>query len=77
MLGATGNIGGTLSHEFHFKADIGEDKVLSCKKCNFSANLELCKTHTCPECGEETLVDISNCIEVFINKILIITYLKL
>lgn len=76
MLGTTGNIGGSLSHEYHFKADIGEDKVLSCKICNYSANLELCKTHNCPECGEEKSVDISNCIEVYIKETVTLMYLQ-
>lgn len=36
----TGNIGGTLSHEFQLPADIGEDKLLVCGNCGFSANIE-------------------------------------
>ena len=39
--GATGNIGGELSHEYHLPADIGEDSLLVCKKCGFGTNTEL------------------------------------
>ncbi|KAJ8920512.1 hypothetical protein NQ315_005381 [Exocentrus adspersus] len=64
VLGTTGNIGGSVSHEFHFKAEIGEDKVLFCHNCNYSGNLDLCNNEKCPVCGEEKQIDISNCIEV-------------
>lgn len=48
----TGNIGGTLSHEFQLPADIGEDRLLVCGSCSFSANVEtLPSDHTdCPKC---------------------------
>ncbi|KAM9848291.1 putative proline--tRNA ligase, mitochondrial [Aulostomus maculatus] len=56
----TGNIGGKLSHEFQLPADIGEDRLLVCGSCSFSANVEtmpsgrtdcpLCKTGTLVEC---------------------------
>lgn len=48
----TGNIGGTLSHEFQLPADIGEDRLLVCESCSFSANVETLpsdQTH-CPKC---------------------------
>ncbi|XP_055077011.1 probable proline--tRNA ligase, mitochondrial [Periophthalmus magnuspinnatus] len=53
----TGNIGGTLSHEFQLPADIGEDKLLLCGSCSFSANVETLpsdQTH-CPKCKTGTL----------------------
>nr|CAI5818333.1 unnamed protein product [Callosobruchus analis] len=62
--GDTGNIGGTLSHEYQFKAPIGEDCILSCNSCSFSANLEVCNERKCPKCGEESNVSIQNGIEV-------------
>ncbi|XP_033738869.1 probable proline--tRNA ligase, mitochondrial, partial [Pecten maximus] len=40
VIGSTGNIGGSLSHEFQIKADIGEDTIHVCKKCGFGANSE-------------------------------------
>lgn len=36
----TGAIGGRFSHEFMVLADTGEDVIVSCKECGYSANLE-------------------------------------
>ncbi|OQR90819.1 prolyl-tRNA synthetase [Achlya hypogyna] len=36
----TGNIGGSLSHEFHVLSGFGEDALLSCSECNYAANVE-------------------------------------
>jgi prolyl-tRNA synthetase len=36
----TGNIGGSLSHEFQVLAQSGEDKIVSCTKCDYAANVE-------------------------------------
>ncbi|KAF7860873.1 hypothetical protein EAF04_008391 [Stromatinia cepivora] len=40
----SGDIGGDLSHEFHFPTKIGEDNIISCIKCNYVANEELAET---------------------------------
>ncbi len=37
----TGNIGGSLSHEFQVVADTGEDYVFQCPGCGFTVNQEL------------------------------------
>jgi prolyl-tRNA synthetase len=37
----TGNIGGTMSHEFQVVAETGEDYVLRCDHCDFTVNQEL------------------------------------
>ena len=37
---ATGNIGGSLSHEFQVLAASGEDTIVSCESCNYAANVE-------------------------------------
>ena len=37
----TGNIGGSMSHEFQVVAETGEDYVLQCKSCGFTVNQEL------------------------------------
>ena len=37
---ATGAIGGDMSHEFQVLAETGEDEILSCSKCIYSANIE-------------------------------------
>jgi len=36
----TGTIGGSYSHEFMVLADTGEDQIMNCLSCNYSANLE-------------------------------------
>ncbi len=36
----TGNIGGSLSHEFQVLADSGEDAIVSCGACDYAANVE-------------------------------------
>ena len=36
----SGNIGGNLSHEFHVLNNIGEDLLLTCDTCKYSANVE-------------------------------------
>ncbi len=36
----TGSIGGSFSHEFMVIADSGEDQIISCRNCEYAANLE-------------------------------------
>ena len=36
----TGEIGGSLSHEFQVLADSGEDAIVSCDSCTYAANVE-------------------------------------
>ena len=36
----SGAIGGSYTHEFHVLADTGEDTVLSCSHCEYTANIE-------------------------------------
>jgi prolyl-tRNA synthetase len=36
----TGNIGGSMSHEFQVLADSGEDAIVACRACSFAANVE-------------------------------------
>ncbi|KAF2722770.1 prolyl-tRNA synthetase [Polychaeton citri CBS 116435] len=37
----SGNMGGNLSHEFHFVSDKGEDNVVSCTGCDYCVNEEV------------------------------------
>lgn len=39
----TGNIGGSLSHEFQVLAETGEDEIVSCPDCGYAANVEKAK----------------------------------
>ncbi|XP_030062220.1 putative proline--tRNA ligase, mitochondrial [Microcaecilia unicolor] len=49
---STGNIGGQMSHEFQLPAEIGEDRLLVCSGCQFSANVEAVNPGQtlCPAC---------------------------
>ncbi len=40
----TGTIGGSYSHEFMVLADTGEDQLIICNKCGYSANMEKAET---------------------------------
>lgn len=55
----TGNIGGKLSHEFQLPADVGEDRLLVCESCSFSANVETVAPGRtdCPQCQTGTLAE--------------------
>ncbi|KAJ5637479.1 hypothetical protein N7490_007358 [Penicillium lividum] len=50
----SGNMGGSLSHEFHFISSKGEDRVVSCSHCDHVYNEELAdgKTHSFNESAE-------------------------
>jgi prolyl-tRNA synthetase len=53
---SSGTIGGEYSEEFMVLKEIGEDRVLICKKCNFSANFEkVGKIKKCPRCQGELI----------------------
>lgn len=62
VVGATGNIGGSMSHEYQLRADIGEDEIQVCKKCGFGANVETKdareKKCTATPCGLEKVSSI-------------------
>jgi prolyl-tRNA synthetase len=42
----SGDMGGNLSHEFHFPTSMGEDHIISCSNCDYVANEELVETLT-------------------------------
>lgn len=64
VLGAAGNIGGQLTHEYQFKAQIGEDSLVSCNNCAFAANTEVYVATNCPNCGEASKLNKQSGIEV-------------
>ena len=41
---ASGEMGGDLSHEYHFRATKGEDNIVSCNSCDYVANEELAQS---------------------------------
>lgn len=56
VAGDSGLMGGSVSHEFHYKTSIGDDELLQCLKCNISFNKELCTTEVCcPGCKTSNL----------------------
>jgi prolyl-tRNA synthetase len=48
---ATGDMGGTLAHEFMALLDIGEDTVAFCRACETAVNVEVLQTVSCASCG--------------------------
>jgi len=52
--GDSGMMGGSLSHEFMFLPEIGEDKIMQCPHCDFIANLEATEMVVEKAIGEET-----------------------
>ncbi|XP_024944462.1 probable proline--tRNA ligase, mitochondrial isoform X2 [Cephus cinctus] len=51
VIGAAGIIGGSLSHEYHYLSDIGEDTVLLCQSCGYSVNSEVLNLSSCLKCN--------------------------
>ncbi|KAG4443590.1 hypothetical protein IFR05_000967 [Cadophora sp. M221] len=43
----SGDMGGNLSHEFHFPTSKGEDHIISCSVCDYVANEELAESPVC------------------------------
>ncbi|TVY46735.1 Proline--tRNA ligase [Lachnellula cervina] len=50
----SGDMGGNLSHEFHFPTAKGEDHVISCTSCEYVANEELADGPVLPSESEST-----------------------
>ena len=48
----SGEIGGSVSHEFHVLAESGEDKIAFCDEENFAANIEVIEDKRAPNGGE-------------------------
>lgn len=53
----SGDIGGDLSHEFHFPTRVGEDNIISCTACEYVANEELAEAATSGEGSSEHASD--------------------
>ncbi|XP_030372471.1 probable proline--tRNA ligase, mitochondrial [Scaptodrosophila lebanonensis] len=54
---ATGMMGGSLSHEYHYISAVGEDTLLQCQVCNYAGNAEIlgetesAESAKCPNCN--------------------------
>ncbi|SFA96830.1 prolyl-tRNA synthetase [Acetitomaculum ruminis DSM 5522] len=61
----SGMIGGSVSHEYMLLADAGEDSIVICEDCGYSANMEAADTTVdnsgCSEKGELTKVYTPDC----------------
>jgi prolyl-tRNA synthetase len=59
----TGNIGGSLSHEFQVLAETGEDALVACDKCDYAANVEQAASKKAaavtPSAGTQALTTVS------------------
>jgi len=44
VMADSGNIGGSVTHEFHVLADSGEDTIAFCGSCDYAANIEKAAT---------------------------------
>jgi prolyl-tRNA synthetase len=52
----TGNIGGTLSHEFQVLSETGEDALVACDSCDYAANVEQAVARA-PKLGKDGTVE--------------------
>lgn len=55
----SGDMGGNLSHEFHFPTSKGEDHIISCSACDYVANEELAESPVSQHHHGETGVKLS------------------
>lgn len=49
--GENGIMGGSMSHEYHIMAPVGENILLKCTNCTFVASKELVLQKHCPRCN--------------------------
>ncbi|XP_076758472.1 prolyl-tRNA synthetase 2-like protein, mitochondrial [Xylocopa sonorina] len=52
-IGDPGSTGGTVTHEYHYTIDIGEDTICTCSSCQYAINKTVCKESHCPVCKTE------------------------
>ncbi|KAL8702421.1 MAG: hypothetical protein Q9201_004422 [Fulgogasparrea decipioides] len=54
-----GSIGGSLSHEYHVPTPSGEDTIISCASCSFTANEELARSRAAVKNNERSTADLA------------------
>lgn len=62
--GSSGVMGGFLTHEYHYIAKVGEDRLLLCSNCGYAINTQLSGIDCCPSCKNCTNIEIKPGIEV-------------
>lgn len=55
--GDSGMMGGSMSHEFHYPCEAGEERILQCDSCQQSTNASLLETipTSCPHCNSTSI----------------------
>uniref|UniRef100_A0A182SNU4 proline--tRNA ligase n=1 Tax=Anopheles maculatus TaxID=74869 RepID=A0A182SNU4_9DIPT len=67
VAGDCGTMGGSLSHEYHFPSEVGEDQLIHCTRCGMHSNAELFTTlcQRCKNCtGKDATLERQAGIEV-------------
>ncbi|KOC71020.1 putative proline--tRNA ligase, mitochondrial [Habropoda laboriosa] len=54
-VGDPGLIGGSITHEYHYVSNIGEDIVCVCSSCQYAINKTMTKELHCPQCKKPFL----------------------
>ncbi|CAK9808126.1 Probable proline--tRNA ligase, mitochondrial [Anthophora quadrimaculata] len=54
-IGDPGLIGGSITHEYHYISNIGEDIVCACSSCQYAINKTITKELHCPQCKQPFL----------------------
>ncbi|KAK3700444.1 hypothetical protein LTR37_015948 [Vermiconidia calcicola] len=64
----SGNMGGDLSHEYHFASPHGEDTIISCTACDYSINEELYVGRYIPERTKGPQSSAKPAVERYVSK---------
>lgn len=72
----SGAMGGSLSHEYHYVADAGEDTLLKCPKCEFTSNAEF-SDDACPKCSSPKLGKVKGIEVDSLRRMLILNHVSL
>lgn len=56
VVGCPGEIGGSVSDEFHILSNVGEDKVIKCQDCGYAENSNNKPDTRCKKCNGQNLV---------------------
>ncbi|XP_052902478.1 probable proline--tRNA ligase, mitochondrial [Anopheles moucheti] len=66
VAGDSGTMGGSVSHEYHFPSELGEDQLIRCTRCGMHSNAELFPTFAqrCKSCNGNEILEQQPGIEV-------------